>query len=89
MDSVRSKTLYWLLALLFAVPLLYFALRGIQWARVAETMGGARAGHMALACALITGTLLLRSLRWRLLLLAEGNVTVPGGVLGHLSGIFR
>jgi uncharacterized protein (TIRG00374 family) len=56
--------------------LLWYSLRGIEWLRVWQIVKGAHLGGVALAMALMSTTLFLRSFRWRVLLLAKGRVSV-------------
>ena len=59
-----------------AALLLFYSLQGIEWREVLRLAAGARPTGLALAAAMVAATLLLRSIRWRLLLNAEGAVTV-------------
>ena len=72
--------------------LLYFALRGIEWARVWAAIAEAGAGYLT-ACALTTcGSFFLRSLRWRVLLNAEARFSVgtvfSATMAGYLGNSF-
>jgi uncharacterized protein (TIRG00374 family) len=71
-----------------AVPLLYFSLRGLEWRQVGVLVAGANAGGLALTAALACLTLFLRALRWRVLLNAEGSVTVPTAFWATSAGYF-
>jgi uncharacterized protein (TIRG00374 family) len=88
MKSSRSKLIYWTISLLIAVPLLYLSFQDIDWARVRRTWSVAQFPLMAGACSLITVTLFLRSLRWRLLLLADRHVTIPAAFWATSAGYF-
>jgi glycosyltransferase 2 family protein len=61
---------------LLAAVLLYYALRGIEWRQVAHIVARAEPSGLALAAGIATATLFLRACRWRILLNAEGTVTV-------------
>ncbi len=74
--SINRRAPYWVGSLLLAGVLLYYSLRGIEWARVWEVMRGARPMGVLLAAALISAALVIRALRWRVLLLAGGTVPV-------------
>jgi uncharacterized membrane protein YbhN (UPF0104 family) len=84
----RSKYLSLVIAGALAAILLYYSLRGIEWGLVLHTAAGARAGPLALAAFLGTVTLFLRALRWRLLLNAEGDVSVPTAFWATAAGYF-
>ena len=71
----RSRAPYWAASLALAGLLLYFSLRGVNWGRVAEVLRGAEAALVAASLALISTTLVLRALRWRVLLSAEAEVS--------------
>src|SRR5699024_5949260 len=75
--SRALRTTSILFAVVLAVALLYFSLRGIEWRRVGHLISHASPGWIALALALTTMTLFLRACRWRVLLSAEADVTVP------------
>ena len=69
----------WLLlvTLLLAGGLLFLALRGIQWRDVVQSFRLASPELLILAFIIMTGTHLLRSVRWRLLLRADQPVRWP------------
>jgi glycosyltransferase 2 family protein len=74
----RSKNaIYWIASLTLAGVLLYYSLRGIEWRQVWITLSSARVFFVFLAFTLMTGALFLRSYRWRVILLAEGKVSIP------------
>jgi uncharacterized protein (TIRG00374 family) len=73
---------------LLAAVLLFFSLRGIEWRRVGELIVHAHAGWMTLALLLTTTTLFLRACRWRVLLSAEADVTVPDVFWATSAGYF-
>jgi uncharacterized protein (TIRG00374 family) len=80
--------LYWIVSILFAGVLLYFSLRGIEWNRVGQILLRARLPLVAVVCALGTATLMLRALRWRVLLLAEGRVSMKTAFWATSAGYF-
>ncbi len=82
------KLLYWALALAFAGILLYYSLRGIDWADVWRVVSGADARLLLLALALSSFSLLLRALRWRVLLRAGAPVTLPTAFWALAAGYF-
>src|SRR5439155_5693210 len=73
----RPPAVYWIASLALAGVLLYYSLRGIEWMRVWSIVRGARPPEVTLALAAISLALFLRSVRWRVLLSAEGSVTIP------------
>ncbi len=82
----RPHAIYWGFALALAAVLLYFALRGIAWGRVWIILRGARLEVVALVLALTSINLLLRSLRWRVVLAAERRVPVPQAFWATAAG---
>ena len=69
------RALYWAAALALAGLLLYFSLRGVDWRRVAAVLQGAKPALVGAALGAILTALALRSLRWRVLLSAEAEVS--------------
>jgi uncharacterized protein (TIRG00374 family) len=91
MNGPRSRlkaTLFWVIALLLAVVLLRYSLRGIDWKRVGALLIGAQWRYVALAMLISTISLTLRALRWRLLLCAGGNVPVMTAFWATAAGYF-
>jgi glycosyltransferase 2 family protein len=72
-----KKAIYWIASLALAGVLLYYSLRGIEWRQVWLTLSSARVPFVMLALALMTLALFLRSYRWRVILSAEGKVSIP------------
>ena len=75
-------------AALLAAALLYYSLRGIEWREVARVMARASPARLAMVVALGTVTLVLRACRWRLLLNAEGAVSLPTVFWATAAGYF-
>jgi uncharacterized protein (TIRG00374 family) len=75
-------------AALLAAALLYYSLRGIEWRQVARTAANARPGLLALGAAIASSTLFLRACRWRILLNAEGDVSVSTAFWATAAGYF-
>ncbi len=73
---------------LVAAALLYYSLRGIDWRQVGRIVAGADAGLLALTGAIGTATLFLRAWRWRILLNAEGAVSVSAAFWATAAGLF-
>ncbi len=73
----RPRTIYWVASLPLAGVLLYYSLRGIEWVRVWTIVRGARPPFIALALATMSFALLVRALRWRILLSAGSRIPIP------------
>ena len=84
----RTKAISVTIAMLLAAVLLYYSLRGIEWRQVGSLVAGARLGYLALAAGVGTVTLFLRSFRWRILLTAEGAVSVLDAFWATSAGYF-
>ena len=75
-DSRRRGAWSWILSALLAAVLLWWALRGVEWKRVAGIIGHADWVLAAAAAAMSCFSLVLRGLRWRILLNAAGRFSV-------------
>ena len=75
-------------AFALAALLLYYSLRGIDWAEVARIAAGASTGRLLAVAAIATIALFLRACRWRVLLNAEGSVSVPSVFWATTAGYF-
>src|ERR1700681_3216455 len=84
----RTKAISFGVAALLAAVLLYYSLRGIEWTQVARIATGASPGLLALAAGLGTTTLFLRACRWRILLNAEGTVSLSTAFWATAAGYF-
>ena len=82
------RTISIVLAIALAAVLLFYSLRGIEWQRVWQLIEHARPGWLAFALALSTTTLFLRACRWRVLLSAEADVSVPDVFWATCAGYF-
>lgn len=82
------KIFYSLVAIALAAVLLYYSLRGIDWRRVGQILAGANIVYVVVCCMLCTVALFLRAYRWRILLRAEGNVSVPTAFWATSAGYF-
>ncbi len=71
-----------------AALLLYYSLRGIDWGEVARIAAGASTGRLLAVVAIATTALFLRACRWRVLLNAEGSVSVPSVFWATTAGYF-
>jgi hypothetical protein len=85
---LRSRAFYLTLAAIFAIVLLYYSLRGINWPEVWATLAHADLKYILLWLSIVTVALILRALRWRVLLSAEGQVSVPTAFWATAAGYF-
>lgn len=84
----RSRLVYWLIALAIAAVLLYFSLRGIEWGEVWRILSHADCALVAFGFGISTFALLLRSLRWRVLLRSRAPVDIPTAFWATSAGYF-
>ena len=71
----RWQHVAWTLSgILLAAICLYYALRGVDVHELGQTLAEARPWLIVLSCVLSTATLLMRAVRWQVLLNSEGNV---------------
>ena len=84
----RAKAFYWLFALTLAAILLYYSLRGIDWKKVWDTLKTTQPGYLALMVITSTGSLILRAIRWRVLLQSGGPVKVGTAFWATCAGYF-
>ncbi len=88
-SSRRSlKVFYTAAAIGLAAVLLYFSLRGIDWRRVGQILRSAHPSYIMFCCLLSSVTLFLRAYRWRILLRAEGEVSVSTAFWATAAGYF-
>jgi uncharacterized protein (TIRG00374 family) len=84
----RVHPAYWIVSLTLAAALLYWSLRGIEWGRVGEILSTAKVPYVLVAIALSTIAMFLRAVRWRILLTAEGRVSVATAFWATAAGYF-
>lgn len=84
----RTKSISIAVALVLAIVLLTYSLRGINWRQVGQIVSGAAPGRLAVAAALGTAALFLRACRWRILLNAEGHVSLSTAFWATAAGYF-
>jgi uncharacterized membrane protein YbhN (UPF0104 family) len=77
-----------IIAFALAAVLLFYALRGIDWREVGRILAVASLPLLAISCVVTSVTLLLRACRWRVLLNAEGSVSVPAAFWATAAGTF-
>jgi uncharacterized protein (TIRG00374 family) len=80
------RLLYWTVSILVSAVLLYYALRGVDWGRVWRLIAHADLRYIAAATALTCGSFFLRSVRWRILLNAEGRLPVGTVFWANMAG---
>jgi uncharacterized protein (TIRG00374 family) len=76
----------WVVAIVFSAVLLYFAVRGVDWRHVGEIIAGARWEYISAAIVITAFSFFVRSLRWRILLNAEGRFGVWTVFWANMSG---
>jgi uncharacterized membrane protein YbhN (UPF0104 family) len=85
----RWQRLAWTLSgVLLAAVFLYYALRGVDVHELWQTVAAARPGLVALTCLLSTITLLVRAVRWQVLLNSEGAVAFDTVFWATAAGYF-
>src|SRR5688572_1511840 len=84
----RTKAVSLAVALALAAVLLYYSLRGIDWRELVRVVSGAQPSFLILTVVLGTIALALRAVRWRILLNAEGAVSVPAAFWATAAGYF-
>ena len=93
-QTAEQNYRWWTFAL--SIPLagvlLYFAVRGVDWSKVGSIIAGVQWKYVAISTAFTCFGLFLRSLRWRILLNAEGCFDVMtvfcANMAGYLSNNF-
>jgi glycosyltransferase 2 family protein len=75
-------------AAIVAAVLLYYSVRGIDWREIGRIVARADIGLLIGTCAIATSTLFLRACRWRILLNAEGRVSVRAAFWATAAGLF-
>lgn len=75
-SGARPKVWSLVLATALAGVLLYFSIRGVEWARVWQTIAAAQWRYIAGAIGFVMLSFFMRALRWRILLNAEAHFSV-------------
>jgi uncharacterized protein (TIRG00374 family) len=87
-----ARTAFWVVAVSLGALLLYLSLRGVEWRRVGEIIGGADWFFLLLAAGTMCLTFFLRALRWRIVLNAKARLPLRGvfsaNMLGYLGNNF-
>ena len=86
--QTRTRPIYWILSIAVAGVLLYYSVRGIEWHRVGEVIARAYLPLVFACGGLASAALLLRALRWRVLLCAEAPVRVSTSFWATAAGYF-
>lgn len=84
----RARVISAGVAALLAAGLLYFSLRGIDWREVGRIVAAASAWRLLAVIGLATIAVFLRALRWRVLLKAAGDVSLPSVFWATAAGYF-
>ena len=84
--GAARKIGWWVLSFLVSGVLLYYSLRGVDWAGVWRTIAGAKWQYLAAGAAITCGSYFLRSLRWRILLNAEGSFGIGTVFWANMAG---
>jgi uncharacterized protein (TIRG00374 family) len=71
-----SSPFSWILTLAIAAIALYFSLRGVEWGRIGATVAHADTGYLCIVFVMASFAMLVRSIRWGVLLGAETRVPV-------------
>jgi uncharacterized membrane protein YbhN (UPF0104 family) len=91
--TTRSrKALSWTLSIFVSGILLYYSLRGVEWAQVWRIIVGAQWQYFAAGAGITTVSFFLRAVRWRILLNAEDRLGVGlvfcANMAGYLANSF-
>jgi uncharacterized membrane protein YbhN (UPF0104 family) len=82
----RKRIWYGLLSAALAAVLLYYSLRGVEWARVWTTIIHARGQFLAVAGLTLCCSFFLRSYRWRILLNTDADFDVLTVFIATMAG---
>ncbi len=85
---VGIRLLSTVFAIVLAAILLYFSLRGIEWGRVGQILSHAKVPYVLACCAIFSTALFIRAYRWRILLQAEGEISVSLAFWATSAGYF-
>jgi len=77
---------YGVLSAALAAVLLYYSLRGVEWARVWTTITQARWQYLLASCLTTCCAFFLRSVRWRILLNTDAHFDVPTVFVATMAG---
>lgn len=85
-SGAGRKLVSWALSIAVSGILLYFALRGVKWPDVWRAIAAAQWRYIAAAAAIVSGSSLLRAVRWRILLNAQASLGVPAVFWALMAG---
>lgn len=73
----KASPIYWVISLGLAAVLLYYSLRGVDWSGVLGSLKRANPTGIAFALAIMSLALILRAMRWRVLLSTAQAIPRP------------
>jgi glycosyltransferase 2 family protein len=76
----------WAVSIPLAAVLLYYSLRGVEWSRIWGIIAAARWEYILALAAIVAFNFFLRSLRWRILLNAEAQLSVGLVFRANMAG---
>jgi uncharacterized protein (TIRG00374 family) len=85
-EKSRKGIWYGLLSAALAAVLLYYSLRGVEWARVWTTIAHARWQYLFASCLTTCFAFFLRSARWRVLLNTDAHFDVATVFIATMAG---
>ena len=88
MSLSRARAVSLSVAAILAAALLYYSVRGIDWREVGAVLARASSAPLAIAAGIASVTLLLRAIRWRILLTAGGEVEWGTSFWATAAGYF-
>jgi glycosyltransferase 2 family protein len=77
---------WWPVSILVSGVLLYYSLRGVDWARVWRTIAAADRLFLAVSAVMMSFSYFMRSVRWRVLLNAEAGLGVMTVFWANMAG---
>jgi uncharacterized protein (TIRG00374 family) len=80
------RLLYWIVSIAVSAILLYYALRGVDWRGVWTIITHADLRYVAAATAISSWSFFVRSMRWRILVNAEGRLSVRTVLWANMAG---
>jgi uncharacterized protein (TIRG00374 family) len=76
-EQPKASPIYWVLSLGIAAVLLYYSLRGVDWSGVWTSLKRADPVGISAALGIMSIALVLRAMRWRVLLSTECEISRP------------
>ncbi|HZS54851.1 MAG TPA: lysylphosphatidylglycerol synthase transmembrane domain-containing protein [Bryobacteraceae bacterium] len=87
-SKLNTRFIYWAIAFSIAGVLLYFSLRGLNWKQVGVTLSRANVAYIGVSLLIASFSLLMRAIRWGILLRAGAAVTLPTAFWATSAGYF-